>query len=548
VTLPSIGQAYPVTTGGDPVHELAQALRAVRAVVAGTDFPLRLPSAEPARATAAAVINQIDDFALPRLANLPAPMLVVVGGPTGAGKSTLVNSLVRAPVSDVGVLRPTTRAPVLVCHPADQAWFRGDRLLSGLRRATGSQLPHLIAAPALPSGLVLLDAPDIDSVVAGNRALADQLLAAADLWLFVTTAERYADAVPWRVLHTAQERGAVVALVLSRVPPAATNELVGLFSELLAGHGLASLPLFVLPEDRVDRQGLLPEATTEPLRSWLGGLAADDRARAGVVRCTLDGALAALPDRLAELAAAADEQLAAAETLAEQVGLAYGLARGVVERGVPGGAPDPAGPAVPRRGPVEEWVRAVRVAAGGWRDRAAELAGRPAGPRHRREDGDPGLVTLVSSAASEAAEQTSQAWRGHPAGSALLAREAAGPSSELSWRLRQLARDGQLDGLRERIDRLLDAEAGRWLERLAAAPVDGSPGRRLRAAAAGLERARLAARLAPDLASDPIPDPIPDLASDPIPDPIPDLAPTPALGEASPSAPKPVATVDEAGS
>ena len=36
----------------------------------------------------------------------------------------------------------------------------------------------------------LLDSPDIDSVAAENRALAGQLLAAADSWLFVTTAER----------------------------------------------------------------------------------------------------------------------------------------------------------------------------------------------------------------------------------------------------------------------------------------------------------------------------------------------------------------------
>ena len=40
----------------------------------------------------------------------------------------------------------------------------------------------------------MLDAPDIDSVVVQNRQLASQLLAAADLWLFVTSAARYADA------------------------------------------------------------------------------------------------------------------------------------------------------------------------------------------------------------------------------------------------------------------------------------------------------------------------------------------------------------------
>lgn len=50
-------------------------------------------------------------------------MLAVVGGSTGAGKSTLINSLIGAEVSAPGLLRPTTRGPVCVCHPADASWF-----------------------------------------------------------------------------------------------------------------------------------------------------------------------------------------------------------------------------------------------------------------------------------------------------------------------------------------------------------------------------------------------------------------------------------------
>ena len=48
--------------------------------------------------------------------------------------------------------------------------------------------------------------------------LAAQLLAAADLWLFVTTANRYADAVPWALLDGAAARDITVAVVLNRVP------------------------------------------------------------------------------------------------------------------------------------------------------------------------------------------------------------------------------------------------------------------------------------------------------------------------------------------
>ena len=175
------------------------------------------------RQVAAALVAQLDDYLLPRLSRLDAPLLVVVGGSTGAGKSTLVNSLVQAPGQRrPACCGPTTRAPVLVCNPADTTWFRQGDLLPGLTRTTApSDDPRtlqLVSAPALTPGLAFLDAPDIDSVVDANRPLAAQLLAAADLWLFVTTAARYADAVPWELLRTARLRGTVIALVLDRVP------------------------------------------------------------------------------------------------------------------------------------------------------------------------------------------------------------------------------------------------------------------------------------------------------------------------------------------
>ena len=82
-----------------------------------------------------------------------------------------------------------------------------------------------------------------------NRELAGQLLAAADLWVFVTTAARYADAVPWDLLRTAQERGTALAVVLDRVPPEAVQprwpaDLAG----MLQRAGLAAARLFVVEE------------------------------------------------------------------------------------------------------------------------------------------------------------------------------------------------------------------------------------------------------------------------------------------------------------
>ena len=79
---------------------------------------------------------QLDDYLLPRLRRLDAPLLAVVGGSTGAGKSTLVNSIARREVTRSGVLRPTTRSPVLVHHPYDSGAFLSQRVLPGLARVT----------------------------------------------------------------------------------------------------------------------------------------------------------------------------------------------------------------------------------------------------------------------------------------------------------------------------------------------------------------------------------------------------------------------------
>src|SRR6478672_1617096 len=91
------------------------AVTALRDEVEAAALPLDIPEAVAGRATQAALLNQLDDYVIPRLRSIDAPLLAVVGGSTGAGKSTLINSLVGADVSPAGVLRPTTRGPVSRC-------------------------------------------------------------------------------------------------------------------------------------------------------------------------------------------------------------------------------------------------------------------------------------------------------------------------------------------------------------------------------------------------------------------------------------------------
>ncbi len=442
------------SSAGGPVGGLTGALTVLRDRVVGLRFGLATPATAAAARTAATLVEQVDDYLLPRLASLDAPLLVVVGGSTGAGKSTLVNSLVGAEVTTPGVLRPTTRAPVLVCAEADLGWFAGDRVLPGLARTTGA-VPGTAGATAraasggattgagsssgtvsppraglslrpladLLPGLALLDAPDVDSVVVANRDLAAQLLAAADLWVFATTAARYADAVPWDLLHTAQERATALAVVLDRVPPEAVEEVAADLRGMLDRAGLSAARLFVI-EERVLVDGRLPEDQLRPMRTWLRGLASDRDARAAVVRQTLGGALDSLDARVDLLAAAADQQTAAAQGLAAVARASYAQAARDVEEDVRHGSL--------LRGEVlarwqefvgtGEWMRGLQSRVGDLRDRVtAALTGRPAPGRALQGALESSVETLLVAAADAAAERTTGAWRAAAGGSGLLA-------------------------------------------------------------------------------------------------------------------------------
>lgn len=336
---PKIGHSSHVVTL-DVRPQLLDTLSALRDRVAAARFPLPLPGAPRARANRDELLAQLDDYLLPRLREPDAPLLAVVGGSTGAGKSTLVNSLVGRPVSEAGVLRPTTRTPVLVCHPEDHHWFSEMRVLPDLTRVWGpdeesDELPpagdhparvlRVESADTLPRGLALLDAPDIDSLVADNRLLAAELICAADVWIMVTTAARYADAVPWHLLRTAKEYDAALVTVLDRVPHQVVSEVSRQYGALLTKAGLGDVPRFTVPElpESAWGAGLLPASAVAPLKNWLVHHAQDPAARQHVMARTAYGLLDSLKSRMPGLANAAAAQHAAAVRLISAVDAAY---------------------------------------------------------------------------------------------------------------------------------------------------------------------------------------------------------------------------------
>lgn len=412
----SAGSARMVTT----LVRLREALERAR-------LPLELPDVEAARKERAGMVDQLDDYVLPRLLQIDAPLLTVVGGSTGAGKSTLVNSLVGERVTEPGVLRPTTRSPVLVHNPADADWFDKARILPDLERTSRSSADpgalQLVASEAIPRGLAVLDAPDIDSVEEQNRQLATQLLAAADLWLFVTSAARYADQVPWDFLKEAAGRSAAVAIVLDRTPPEAMTEVSGHLARMLMSRGLKDSPLFVVPESDVDEDGLLASEKVRDIRAWLGSLAADAEARDAVVRQTLEGAIRTVAQRAHVVADALGAQQEVVEKLHRETVTAYAKAATDVDTASADGT-------LLRGEVLSRWqefvgtgelLKTLESKVSWLRDRVTNaIKGQPQQARRVTVAVESGLETLILEHAEAAAERCDAAWRTVPAGKVLL--------------------------------------------------------------------------------------------------------------------------------
>lgn len=435
---------------------LAASLMTLRAALDQTRLPLDLPDSKQAASISRQIVAQLDDYVLPRLVNLEAPLLAVVGGSTGAGKSTLVNSLIGRVISPPGVIRPTTLSPVLVSNPADEHWFTDARVLPGLIRARVASQDQrslqLVSEPTLPRGLAILDAPDIDSVVAQNRILAAQLLDAADLWLFVTSAARYADAVPWEFLQIAADRGASIAVVVDRVPPGAMGVVPADLGRMMTERGLADAPLFAVPETIVDDLGLLPDAAVAPIRTYLATLAADKDARERVVRRTLDGAIASLAERAPGVAAAVDSQVAVSDQLFSDAQRAFAeAARAVAVQSADG--------TLLRGEVLSRWhdyvgtgelMRSLDQKVSRLRDR---LVGFFSGHSQLGEQvgvaAGSGLEALIRAEGEAAVERAVSAWQGNPAGRQLLAQhpELGRPSGDFPATVARTIRDWQSDVL-----------------------------------------------------------------------------------------------------
>ena len=408
----------------------------------GTPYTVTHDGTATARTLLAAMARQLDDYILPRSASVDNPLTIVVGGSTGAGKSTLVNTLLGEPLTQSGAIRPTTRHPVLLHRAEDEAALSPERFLPTLPRTrtsgmnAGSQaLPGLdpkiaralipITTSALPQGIALIDAPDIDSVSEENRTLAKELLSAADLWLFVTTANRYADAVPWELLHEAAARSIAIAVVLNRVPEGDEEAIENDLRRMLDEAGIHAVLIHTVTEQPRDESGMLAPVSLAPLTLWIRELGADAPARAAIARQTLAGAVETLAGNLQVLAAEQARQQAAHQSLAAIAAEEYEDALATIDGALSDGS-------LLRGEVLSRWhdfvgtgdfFRSLDSTIGRLRDRVGSaLRGQPAAAQKVEDALESGIHAVVLDAAARASENTRTRWRASRAGRSLLAR------------------------------------------------------------------------------------------------------------------------------
>jgi GTPase Era involved in 16S rRNA processing len=220
--------------------------------------------------------------------------VVAIAGATGSGKSQLFNALAGVAISETGVRRPTTSAPI-ACTWSDGAATLIDRLgIPGRLRRRPLQSAE---AEAQLRGLILVDLPDHDSAAVQHREQVDRVLKLVDAVIWVVDPEKYADAVLHeRYLRPLAGHAEVTFVVLNqvdRLPGEAADQVLDDLRRLLDEDGIA-LGEYGEPGATVLSLSALTGAGVPELRECLGQFVAERGAAARRISADLDAAAARL--------------------------------------------------------------------------------------------------------------------------------------------------------------------------------------------------------------------------------------------------------------
>ena len=343
------------------------------------------------------------------------------------------------------MVRPTTMRPVVLLAPGQVDAFMAGKVLAALADADRLQL--VVHDRAFPE-IALVDAPDVDSVEAENRRTAEELLQAADLCVFVTTAQRYADYVPWEFLRQARARGCRCWWWSTGSPAARPTSgrcwtTPGGASRRPAwarpGRAAATCPCSGWsrgPRPGHRRPG---GGAIEPVRRALADLSADTAALTAVKAQALRGALAGLPAAVAEVAADLEADRRRAAALRSPVERAYAAEQERLQDRLAGG--DFLRGEVMRSwqefvgvGDVGRWLSTGIGRVRSWLARHLQPARGAPELQRTKEQAFEELVGALVRHADVAAGNAATAWAADPAGALLLEANPGCGGTARSWR------------------------------------------------------------------------------------------------------------------
>jgi len=302
---------------------LRTSLEDLSAALESFQFRVLGPDQEARERSRTELVRSIREYLLPRLEDPEAPVVAVLVGPTGSGKSIILNSLAGQKASEPGALRPTTRSPVVWANRRHVRRYQ--KLLGGI---IGRDDAGIVAGDdPITEQLTVIDAPDFDSVYADSRVIGEQVLAVADLCIFVASAMRYADSAAWQFLDQIRMRGLPILFVLNRLGPDPESRklILGDFAAMLKARDLlleadASLIFDVSEQVVYPRHGGLHTDAVAAIRQELA-LISDPALRRAVVRQSTEGAVAEVIDKASGIEAgiSTDQSIVRAlHTLAEE--------------------------------------------------------------------------------------------------------------------------------------------------------------------------------------------------------------------------------------
>ncbi len=369
--------------------------------------------------------------------------VVALAGATGTGKSTLFNLLTGADLARTSQQRPTTAFPLAAIAESSDIAAGSAALLDWL----GVKERHeLDVSPRHPEGLVLLDLPDHDSVVTEHRVRADHVTERADLLVWVTNPQKYADAVLHsRYLVPLAGHEDSVVVVLNQLDRLTHDDAAACLADLTRLVQADGLRARILGTSAHSGEGV-PQLEALIAR-------AVDRREAATARLTADvrhaaaELLAALPGTTPNARALADARRSLVDALERAAGIPL-VVDAVRDSSLRDG--------FARTGwPPTRWVRALRA------DPLRTLGLRP--PERRREAGAPAGSELIRSSLPTASPavraQVATATRTYVAAAA--AALPGGAQERVNARA-VAASAGIVDSVDRAIVRTVEVRSSRW--------------------------------------------------------------------------------------